>query len=222
MGYFSNILFSVLGLDVIAMHAGFVKKPRTTFPIAVGISAVIILLSLVGSALGLCIIMSPENITILNGLMDALNVFFTVNGHTHSYIIIGVCIIIGGLGIAASWMISLARGLHVSLCMIKAPKWLLILNKNQVPSRVILMQAVAYTLLLIPFLLSDNINKSYWLLSALTAQFALVYYIILFCAAMILIKRTQKGLRFWQAFLCMCGCCLCLTGIVAGFISPSL
>jgi L-asparagine transporter-like permease len=119
-------------------------------------------------------------------------------------------------------MISLARGLHVSLGMINAPKWLLFVNKNQVPSRVIVMQALFYTLLLILFLLFKTINSAYWLLSALTAQCALVYYIILFCAAIVLIKRTQKRLKFWQLLLCVLACCLCVIGIITAFIYPNL
>ena len=222
MAYFSNILFSILGLDVIAMQAGFVKNPRTTFPIALGLSSVLILLTLVGSALALCVIMPPENITLINGLMDTLHVFFSAYGYQQSYIGIGICIIIGGLGIAASWMISLARGLHVSLSMMNAPKWLLRVNKNEVPSRVIVMQAIIYTLLLIPFLFSENINRSYWLLSALTAQCALVYYVILFCAALILIKRTQKGLKLWQGLLGVLACSLCVFGIITACITPNL
>ena len=182
----------------------------------------LILLTLVGSALALCVIMPPENITLINGLMDTLHVFFSAYGYQQSYIGIGICIIIGGLGIAASWMISLARGLHVSLSMMNAPKWLLRVNKNEVPSRVIVMQAIIYTLLLIPFLFSENINRSYWLLSALTAQCALVYYVILFCAALILIKRTQKGLKLWQGLLGVLACSLCVFGIITACITPNL
>lgn len=222
VGYFSNILFSVLGLEVIAMHAGNVKNPRRTFPRALGLSAVLILLTLVGSALGLCIIMSPEKMTLINGLMDTLRIFFSAYGYTNLQIWIGLCIIMGGLGIASSWMISLARGLHVSLCQMNAPKWLQVLNKNEVPSRVIGMQAVVYTLLLIPFLLFENINSSYWLLSAITAQCALVYYIILFCAAILLIRKIQHGLKFWQGLLVVLACLVCVIGIVAAFIPPNL
>lgn len=60
LAFFSNILFSLLGLDVIAMHAGNVKEPHKTYPKALILSSILILFTLTFSSLSLCIIMPSE------------------------------------------------------------------------------------------------------------------------------------------------------------------
>lgn len=220
LAYFSNILFSVMGLEVVAMHAANVKNPKRTFPIALWISAMMILLTLIGSSLGLCIIMPAHKIGLINGLMDTLTVFFAQYGFTHPQMLIGICIIIGGVGIASSWMLSLARGLHVSFCAMDGPQWLRELNTQGMPVRVLWFQALIFTLLLLVFLLFDNINSSYWLLSAMTAQCALIYYVILFCAAYRLLVRQYPNRALRYKFVVGLACGVCGVGIMVACIPP--
>lgn len=222
IGFFSNILFSLMGLEVIAMHAGNVDNPAQKYPRAFGISAVLILFTIVFSSLALCIIMPAEKIALVNGLNDVLYLFFASYQITNARMFIGICIIIGGLGIASSWMIGLARGLHVCLNSMNAPGWIRKLNKNDMPSRVLMMQAVVYSVLLCSFLLFPDINSSYWILSAITAQFALLYYVLLFCAALKLIRSKQETAfkRNLAVLLPVTAIVVCLMGIVAGFMPP--
>ena len=135
--------------------------------------------------------------------------------------LIGFCIIIGGLGIASSWMLGLAKSLHISLSsMAMTPQWMQKLNRNQVPTGILWLQGGVYTVLLCAFLFFPSLNRSYWILSAATAQFALLYYIILFCAAMKLLRAQSKtvlNIAFPVLAMVMCG-----IGLVAGFIPPEL
>lgn len=222
IGYFANILFSLLGLEVIAMHAGNVSNPAKTYPKAVAISSVIILITIICSSLALCIIMPVEKIVLLSGLMDVLQFYFAAYHITNVAALIGICIIIGGLGIASSWMIGMARGLHVSLCNMNAPAWLQRLNKQQMPSGVILLQTIVYSILSSAFLLFPDINSSYWVLSVMTAQFALFYYILLFVAAIKLIrlKKLSPVNNVFSVLLPVLAIIACLLGIIVGFIPP--
>ena len=148
LAYFSNILFSLLGLEVIAMHAGNVQHPERAYPQALFTSAVIILVTLILSSLALCILISPDKIMLISGIMDVFKLFFTSYHFESGFMIVGWCIVIGGLGIASSWMIGLARGLHVALLSTNAPKMLQKLNKNGVPLNILCVQGIVYTLLL--------------------------------------------------------------------------
>jgi amino acid transporter len=215
LGFFSNILFSLLGLEVIAMHGGNVSNPKKTYPLALSLSAVIILSTIVLGSLSLCIIMPADNIPLINGLMNVFDIFFSAYHFKFGIGIIGICIIIGGLAIASSWMIGLARGLQVALASIRAPAWLHQSNKNHMPSRILLLQAVIYSVLLSAFLLFPDINSSYWILSALTAQFALLYYILLFAAAIKLLNMQK-----FSILLSIIAILTCLIGITVGFLPP--
>jgi len=221
IGFFSNVLFSLLGLEVIAVYAGSVGKPQTTYPKALAIAAVLILLTLLGSSLALCVIMPVEKIAVITGLVDVLQIFFAAFHLQNMTFLIGFCIIIGGLGIASSWMLGLAKSLHISLSsMSMTPQWMQKLNRNQVPTGILWLQGGVYTVLLCAFLFFPSLNRSYWILSAATAQFALLYYIILFCAAMKLLRAQSKtvlNVAFPVLAMVMCG-----IGLAAGFIPPEL
>lgn len=67
-----------------------------------------------------------------------------------------------------------------------------------------------------------NINSSYWVLSALAAQFALLYYILLFCAAVKLLRQRKQTRRDNILSLLLPGlaCAICLFGIIVGFLPP--
>lgn len=223
MAYFSNILFSLLGLEVIAMHAGNVTHPETSYPRSLLISAITILSTLILSSLALCILIPSDHIKLISGIMDVFNIFFASYHLPYFAEIIGFCIVMGGVGIASSWMIGLARGLHVALKATNAPKFLQQLNNNGVPLNVLISQGIIYTVLLSAFVLLPNVNSSYWLLSALSAQFALLYYLLLFSAAIKLFRSVEQSKfhAFLGIVLPACAGLVCLVGIMVGFVPPS-
>ena len=224
LAFFSNILFGLMGLEVIAMHAGNVPDARRIYPRAFALSAILIVLTLMAGSLALCIIVPADKIALMSGLIDVFNSFFAAYHIRGIGNVVGVCIIIGGLAIASSWMVGLARGLHVALCSMNAPQWLQRINRHQMPSRVLLMQAVVYSVLTGAYLFFPDINSSYWILSALTAQFALVYYILLFCAAAKLLRLQKQYVigRLLGVFFPLLACFVCLIGIGVGFVPPDV
>lgn len=223
LAYFSNILFGLIGIEVIAMHASNVANPKTAYPRALLVSAPIILITLTLSSLAVCIIVPPENIKLLTGIMKIFELFFSVHHFSLGTVVVGWCIVIGGLGIASSWMIALARGIHIALSSTNAPKFFMHLNKNGVPMNVLYFQGVVFTILLGSFLLLPSVNASYWLLSALTAQFSLLYYVLLFSAAIKLFRSVAKRKRdvFLSTAIPSIAVIVSLMGIAVGFIPPS-
>lgn len=222
LGFFSNILFGLLGLEIISMHAGNIADPKKTYPKAFIISSLLILFTTAGTSLALCILVPYQQIGLISGVMNVFDAFFKAYHLPFSTSIIAVCIIIGGLAIASSWMIGLARGLHVALCSINAPQVLQKCNRYGMPANTLILQACIYTVLVSAFLLFPDINNSYWVLSALTAQFALLYYILLFFAGSKLLRQNKlsKMNYFLSYFFPMTACIVCAIGIVVGFIPP--
>jgi len=223
LAYFANILFSLLGLEVIAMHAGNVVNPEKAYPRAIFFSATIILTTLILSSLALCIVIPPGKLMLLSGIMDVFRLFFASYHFPLGTTLIGWCIVIGGFGIASSWMIGLARGLHVAMASTNAPAVLQKLNRHGVPVNVLCFQGVIYTILLSAFLLFPNVNSSYWLLSAMSAQFALLYYVLLFSAAIKLFSTMPQSSwnRFLGYVLPGIAALVSVSGIAVGFIPPS-
>lgn len=222
LAFFSNILFSLLGLEVIAMHAGNVKNPEKNYPRSLAISAILILTTLTLGSLSLCIIIAPDKIALISGLMDTFRLFLNAYHLSYAINLIGWAIIIGSVGIASSWMLGLARGLHVAISSSNLPVKLQRLNKRGMPAPILIMQGIVYSALTSVFLLFPNVNSSYWILSALTSQFALLYYVILFVAAIKLLRTTAKTAS--QKTLCFLlpgmACLISVVGILVGFLPP--
>lgn len=221
LAYFSNILFSLLGLEVIAMHAGNVKNPVRNYPRALLVSAIVIPATLALSALSLCIILPTEKISLVNGTMEVFTLFFAAWHFSIGATLAGICVIAGGLAIASSWMIGLAKGFHTALVSTGHIPWGHRLNRNGVPSRILFVQGILYSVLLSAFLFFGSINTSYWMLSALTAQFALLYYVLFFMAAFKLLRK-KKGLltNRWVSIPVVVASLTCIGGLLAGFLPP--
>lgn len=223
VSFFSNILFALLGLDVTSAYASQVKNQKKTFPRAIALAALFIFTTLTLSSLVFCIIIPTEKISLLGGLMDILNLFFNHFHIPYAAQAIGWCVVVGGIATAASWMDGLARNLSVSFQQAPGLQFLSHRNRYDAPNRVLIMQAIVYTSLLLLYLLIPNINQIYWMFSALSAQFALMYYIILFYSAHRLLKGASG--QSLKDKLCSFGLPLIaglisLVGIAVGFIPP--
>ncbi len=218
--YFVNILFSLIGLDVIAAHGDDVKNPARTYTWGLILAGIIILASLMLSSLAICVVVPSRQINLMGGVMEAFKLFFLAHHWQHGTDFIGLAIVLGSMGIASSWMVGLARSLQVAICsnLIRLPVVLQKLNRFKMPYGVLMGQGIIFTILMSIFLLFPNINNSYWILSSMTAQFALVYYVILFFAAYKLL-RSELG-KLQQALYFGLPIFISSLGILVGFLPP--
>ena len=86
------------------------------------------------------------------------------------------------------------------------------------PYTVLLTQAVIVTLLFGGYILLPSVNTSYWILSAMSSQLGLAYYILLFIAGFKLLKGQVAS---WVFVLLGLGIMTSLIGIGVGFLPPS-
>ena len=219
LAFFVNILFSLLGIDVIAMHGGEVKHPKRTYPRVLLLAGMIILFSLIFSSFAICVLVPPEKIGLVDGLINAVDLFSAQFGINWIRMIFGVAIILGGIGIVTSWMSGLSRGLYVATRSANIPPLFAKVNTHKMPYPILIAQAVVFTVLVSVFLLFPKINSSYWLLSSMTAQFAMVYYLVFFVASYKLLKmKRMEGKYLPWIVLAMTSCCV---GFAVGFFPPS-
>jgi glutamate:GABA antiporter len=218
LGFFVNVLFSLMGLDVLGIHAGDVKNPQKNYPRILLSAALIILITMTLSSLALCILLSPKQLGLVNGLIDAAQIFFAYYHISWGVPLMGAAIIIGSFGVASSWIIGLVRVLQVSAAHARMPQYLQKTNRFNMPYMVLLTQAVIVTILFGAYILFPTVNASYWVLSAMSSQLALVYYILLFMAGYKLLKGNTRGPIFALLIL---GMLTGLLGIIVGFLPPA-
>lgn len=188
------ILFSLMGFEMSAAHAEAVKNPERDFPKALFYSGLIIVLSMVLASLAIVIVMPGKTLNIISGLNDAFQIFLN-NFHLGWLMpVLIVMIIIGGFGGMAAWVIGPTKGLVVAAEDGLLPKKLGLRNQKGAPIIVLCLQAVLTIILSCLFLCFKSMSTAYWILSVLTAQLALLFYICLFAAAIKLRYPVLKSL----------------------------
>jgi putative glutamate/gamma-aminobutyrate antiporter len=223
------IVFGLVGMEMSASHADEVKNPSRSFPRAIVYSTVIIFFSLMLSSLAIAIVVPKDTLNIVTGLVQAYQIFFQNYNLTWLTPIMTLLIIIGGIGAVSAWIIGPTKGLLVATHDGSAPKVFGKVNKHGSPVVILLMQAILCTALCSVFLFMPTVSSSYWVLTAITAQLAMLVYVALFLAAIVLhhkkphVKRAYRvpggraGIWLWSAL----GILSSLAVIALGFIPPS-
>lgn len=223
------ILFSLMGIEMSAVHAEEVKNPRRDYPRALLISSIFIMLSLTLSSLAIAVVVPKSQLTLLTGLNDAFGTFFAAYHMQWMLPVIEVFIILGAFACMAAWVIGPTKGLMTAAQDGCAPKLFAKTNRFHAPVGVLMTQTVIVILLSLAFILMPSVNGAYWFLSDLTAQFALLYYLTLFAAAIFLRYKFPKrdnafiipGGKIGIWLVGGAGFLTSFFGIAIGFIPPT-
>ncbi|MBS0629017.1 MAG: amino acid permease [Verrucomicrobia bacterium] len=228
IAFLSNILFGLLGLEMAATHAAEMRDPLRDYPKSLFTSVFIILGSMIFASLAIAIVVPRHELSLVTGIMQAFAVF--VDSFNLPWLLPSVAffIILGGLSSVAAWIIGPTKGIMVASRDGSLPIWVGKTNNNGVPITVLLMQGLIVSVLCLVFVFMPTVNSSFWLLSAMTAQLALIVYIALFAAGIKLhyrrpdVKRSYKipggNKGIW--IVCSMGIFACLAVIILGFIPP--
>jgi amino acid transporter len=228
LAFLIAIIFGLMGMEMSAVHAEEVRNPQRDYPKALAYSGIIILLTLVLASLAIALVVPKAQLNLISGMLDAFAIFFKAY-HLHWLLplLIGL-VIVGSLSGAAAWLMGPSKGLAVALQDNHlAVRWSKI-NHKGVPAGILFWQGIIVTVLCASFLCFPTINGSYWALIALTAQLALLFYILFFAAAIVLRYKQPHQLRAYQIPGKQWGMCLvagtgmitCLIAIVLGFLPP--
>lgn len=226
---FIVVIFGLMGIEMSAVHAEDVKHPKKDYPKAIFYSAIIIILTLVLSALSILVVVPQSKLSVVTGLVEAYDLFFKAYDMPWMTQVIAFLIVIGGVSCVSAWMIGPIKGLMIAAKHADIPSPIYQLNRFNSPYRMLVIQALIFTLISLIFIYIPSMNTTYWWLSDTSAQLALIVYIIMF-AAFVRLRYTQPhkervycvpGKTFGMLFTAGTGVVCCVFGILIGFISPS-
>ena len=229
LAFLTNILFGLMGMEMSAVHAGDVQNPKRNYPRALFISTCIILATLIFACLAITIVVPSSQLNLVSGLIDAFGIFFKAYHMDWFIPLIAVLIILGSLSGAAVWIIGPTRGLLVASQDVNLPTIFQKRNKKNMPVGLLLTQGLIVTALCTVFLIMPSVNSSYWVLSNLTAQLALMFYILMFAAAIYLRYKhpnVERSFKIPGGFVGIwlvggIGIITCIGAIILGFLPPS-
>ena len=213
-----TVMASLLGMELAGVHISDIQNPQINFPKAIGYAVLILLTTLILGALAIAIVIPPQEIHFVDGIMQIFTAFLTAFGVPYLGPVLAFLIMIGSIGGSINWLLSPAKGLLQIAEQGFLPPALLKKNKHGVPVRILMLQAILVTLFCLFIELIPNINGYYWFLMALSTGLYMVMYGLLFLAALKL-KRPAQGYqipRGMRSFSCLAGICACTLTVIVG------
>lgn len=222
------IMMSFCGIEIATVHANDVANPQHSFPRALLYSMLIILSTLILGSLAIAIVLPQHSIHLVAGIMQAFDAFFAKYELGWLMPFVALMLVIGGLGGVSNWIIAPTRGLLVAAEDCKLPEILQRVNKGNMPSLMLIAQAVIVTFLSGMFLFMPSVNESYWLLTAMAAQLYMFMYLLMFAAAIKLRLRRIKQQRAFRIpgglvgifFVTGLGIIGCIVTLLVSFMPP--
>ncbi|AFS20632.1 amino acid permease family protein [Chlamydia psittaci GR9] len=224
----AGMLLALCGLEANANLASDMINPRKNYPKAVFIGAICTLAILVLGSLSIAIVIPKEEISLVSGLVKAFSLFFDKYNLSWMTSIVVVMTIAGSLGELNAWMFAGTKGLFVSTQNDCLPRMFKKVNSKNVPTNLMLFQAIVVTVFTLIFLCLDSADLAYWILSALSIQMYLAMYICLFISGPILRIKEPKAQRLYSVPGKFFGICLlsflgilsCVFALWISFLPP--
>lgn len=228
LAFFSGVLYSLVGIEMSSVHAEEVKNPQRDYPKAMLLSALLIVGTLILGSLAIAVVVSPKELNLASGLIDAFGIFFKVHHLSWMIPVIALLIAFGGIGGVCAWVIGPTKALLVAARDGLLPKFCGQVNEVNAPVPLLVIQGVVLTVICTVFFLLPSVNSSFWLLSVMTAQLAMIMYVLIFAAAIrlryIAPEQTRTfrvpggNIGMWIAGLL--GIITCVATLVIGFLPP--
>jgi amino acid transporter len=212
------------------VHMGDVEHSRKTIPRALFIAGGIILLLVISGPLVIAQILPPDRIHVVSGLLDTFSSLFQNLGLAPwLFVFILILVFAGNWGNATAWMISSTRAMQVACQSCGMPKIFIYTNRYQAPVGILLLEGIIFTCFALIMGLFPKIYDGYWFLLILASQIALIYYWLIFAAALRLRKTHPpapelyrvpgKNWGIWVAAIL--GIASTGAAIVLGFFPPN-
>lgn len=223
------ILYGLVGMEMSASHAREVKNPQRDYPKAVLYSIILILFTLVLGSLAISIVVPAQKLNVVAGLMQAFELFFQKFHMMWFMPIVALCIVLGAIGSAAAWMLGPSKGMLMACKDGSLPAVLGKVSKNHTPVRILILQGVIFTLLCSVFVMMPTVSSGFWALTDVTSILALLVYVAMFPAAIVLRYKFPDQPRAFRIpggkiglwVVCLLGLFTCIFAIIVGFVPPS-
>lgn len=225
------IIASFLGLELATVHVRNVKNAKRTFPIALLIASVFMVITMILGALAVAVLFPADKIDLVNGALLSFRIFLDTYHMGWAFNILVLMVIIGSIGSMVNWIISPARGLLQAADDHFLPDILDKRNAFDVPQNIMILQAIIVTLVCSLYIFVPSVNASYWLLTDLSTEIYIFMYMIMFFAA-IKLKMSYRSQTNDEAhfsipfgkvgtlFVCALGLMGTAFCAVIGFIPP--
>lgn len=228
---FVNFIFANTGAEASASHINEMKNPRRDYPLAM---LLLVVLSTVLNAIGgftVATVVPLKDLSMAGGMVQTFEkLLLTVNsGLGWAARAVGLMLVVGVVGEVSSWVVGPARAMYTACQRGLLPKGLQRLNKNNVPTRLVVVQGVVVSIWAAVLTFGGGgDNLSYLVSIALTTVIYMVGYILLFVSYLKLMRRPDlkrdfhvPGGRAGKLFFALSGLSTSAFALFIAFFPPA-
>ncbi|NGX39413.1 MAG: Glutamate/gamma-aminobutyrate antiporter [Chlamydiae bacterium] len=225
---FTGVLISLAGMEMSAVHARDVENPKKNYPKAILYSALIILGLSIPGVLSIALVVPQKEISLLAGSMQAIAIFLDGYNLKTLMPLFAFLITIGTIASVSTWTVGPTKGLLAAAQAGDLPPIFRRINKNGMPTPLLIMQAVIVSFISLLFVFLSDLNEAFWILVALVSELYLIMYLLMFAAAIKLryskpemnrpYKIPGKNIGMWM--IAGLGLISCVFTMFIGFVPP--
>lgn len=224
--FFSAVVLGLAGMEMSAFYANETKNPAQTYPKAIALAAILILMLSVLGSLAMAVVV--PKISIVSGMMQLFHVFFEDFQMLWAVKVVAFMALIGSFAGNNTWIIGPAKGLHHALEKSLYLPFLNKLSRSHQPVRILLVQGLIASLLTLAFFIMPSVEAAFWLVTAMTTQFAMLMYLLIF-AAIIKLRFSDRSIdrpyripggNLGLFVVAGSGFLTCLVSFLLGFLPP--
>ncbi|MBM9520487.1 amino acid permease [Desulforhopalus vacuolatus] len=181
--FFVGVIFLYAGLEVSSVHANEVDNPRKNYPLALVIAVVIIMCLNILGAFSIEIAEPGDQISLASGIMQTFTVFFTREGVEWLIPVVALMSAIGAVGQLSTWVLGPSKAMLEVAKSGFMPRWWHKTNRFGAPTRFMLVQATAVSLVALIYVVVPSVNAGFFMVLILTTILYGVMYVLLFISA---------------------------------------
>lgn len=192
--FVATIVLLFAGMEMAGFHALEVRNPKVDFPKAMGLAAIMIVLATVLGTLALAWVIPLDQLNLAAGVMQAFSIFLHTFQLDFFIPVIALLLSIGGMALLTNWLVGPVLGLGVTSANGDMPPITRRLNKQGIPTGMLIIQGVIATVVSLAYVFSPSVNQAYWILSAITVMLLCITYMLVF-TAVIRLRITQPDVE---------------------------
>jgi len=197
--FLSTLSFAMAGVEISSAFVRDMDNPKKNYPKAIFISAILIAAAYILGTVALNLVIAPGKIGADNGILQLIYIV-TQSMHA-SWIGTVVCFLIFFSGVTGVvvWIIGAIRMFTEGNDEKFIPKFLKEENKNGVPGKALIVQAIIITIIMIITTIMPSVQSIYMTLVLMSTMFMFITYFILLIA-FIKMKFSSKDASSEELF----------------------
>lgn len=226
---FVKVLSSYSGIQIVSFHATSIKRPRLNIPLSMLLAVLVIFSLTVIATLSLASIIPQAKVNAMNGLIEGIS--FVLNQFHLAWLahIVTICICLGMLASLSTWVLGPAKAMQEVASRGLIPRIFAKTNSFGMPVNVLITQGLICSTLALIFIFVPTIQEGFAILVALTSQFTVFMFLLIFTSAIRLRYTRRLALRTfrvgqqgngWLIFWASLGIIACSCGFVLGLFPP--